>query len=62
MTQGELEAYAKGVRDADEMVGALWSDLFNKDMVNRGADWFFDKWRARIRDLAIVSPSGKQQH
>lgn len=59
MTESELKAYAKGLHDADEMIGALWSDLFNKDMVKAGGADYFDSWRGRIRALAIIeAPAG----
>lgn len=62
MTENELNAYAKGLRDADEMIGALWSDLFNKDLVKAAGADYFDKWRSRIREMANVAPSDQRQH
>ena len=47
-----IETLEAALRETDQMVGALWADLFNKDMVKPGADWFFDKWRAQMRDIA----------
>jgi len=52
MTRDEIAAYAKGLRDADEMIGALWSDLFNKDLIKAAGADYFDKWRGRISELA----------
>lgn len=49
-------SYSAGLRAANEIVGSLWSDLVNKDMVNRGAEYFFDRWRQRIRDLDPTLP------
>lgn len=40
--------------EADKLIGALWVDLFDKDLVkSEGAD-VFDKWRERLRDLATT--------
>lgn len=59
MTKEELEAYARGLHDANEMVGALWSDLFNKDLVKAAGADYFDKWRDRIKALAVTErPNG----
>jgi hypothetical protein len=52
--------YVEGLNAADEIIGALWSDLFNKDMVNRGADEFFDRWRSRLRALKTPLPADPQ--
>jgi hypothetical protein len=57
-----IEALEAALLETDEMVGALWADLFNKDMVKPGADWFFDKWRARMREItraALDKDAGK---
>lgn len=43
--------YIEGINAADQIIGALWSDLFNKDMVNGGADDLFDHWRFRLRAM-----------
>ena len=57
-----MVTYAQGLHDANSMVGALWSDLFNKDLVkSEGAD-YFDKWRDRIRALAIIEAPGGVSH
>lgn len=45
------EAYAQGVADADQLIGCLWVDLFNKDLVKASGADYFDKWRDRIRAL-----------
>ncbi len=51
----EVERLRKAIQEADAMVGALWTDLFNKDLVlAEGAD-YFDKWRLRIRALTLPS-------
>jgi hypothetical protein len=33
----------------DRFIGALWTDLFNKDLVKAEGAHFFDQWRERIR-------------
>jgi hypothetical protein len=45
------ETYAQGVADADQLIGCLWVDLFNKDLVKASGADYFDKWRDRIRAL-----------
>ena len=57
--QDDLSAYVKGVHDADAIVGALWSDLFNKDLVKAAAADYFDKWRTRIRGLGSLQRQEK---
>jgi hypothetical protein len=49
-------SYSAGLKAANEMVGALWSDLFNKDLVKAAGADFFDKWRQRIKDLDPTMP------
>jgi hypothetical protein len=56
--KGELMAYVKGLHDANNIIGALWSDLFNKDLIRAEGSDYFDKWRGRIRALAIIDPPG----
>jgi hypothetical protein len=51
--EARADGYSKGVEDANQMVGALWSDLFNKDLVKAEGAEFFDKWRARIKALTL---------
>lgn len=44
-------SYTTGINDADSIIGALWSDLFNKDLIkSEGAD-VFDNWRGRLRSM-----------
>ncbi len=40
------------IQEADAMVGALWTDLFNKDLIKPDGADYFDKWRERIRALS----------
>ncbi len=49
----EVERLRKGIQDADAMVGALWTDLFNKDLIKPDGADYFDRWRGRIRALAV---------
>lgn len=47
-------SYTAGINDADAILGALWSDLFNKDLVKAEAADFFDRWRGRLRAKAAA--------
>lgn len=44
------------IDEANQMVGALWSDLFNKDLVKAAGAEYFDRWRERIK--ALKQPIG----
>jgi hypothetical protein len=50
-------AYAQAIQDANQMIGALWSDLFNKDLVKAAGADYFDRWRDRIKAL----PNGESR-
>ncbi len=41
------------IQEADALVGALWTDLWNKDLIKPDGADYFDKWRGRIRALAV---------
>jgi hypothetical protein len=55
----EARTYEQGIMDADQMVGALWADLFDNNMVKSQGAWWFDKWRARIKELAPAPEQDK---
>ncbi len=50
-------SYNQGLADADVLIGALWSDLFNKDLVKAAGADYFDTWRARIKELKASEPN-----
>jgi hypothetical protein len=52
LKEARAAAYAQGIEDANQMVGALWSDLFNKDLIKAAGANYFDQWRDRIKELA----------
>lgn len=47
-----VKARAQAIEEANQLVGALWSDLFNKDLVKADGAYYFDHWRDRIKALA----------
>ncbi len=63
ISDADLPTDVRGcIQEADAMVGALWTDLFNKDLIKPDGADYFDKWRERIRALGEIIDMEKFTH